>query len=239
MDTVLKINYRLRTSDFDRARMIKPSAVMDIFQDIAGAHANILGCGFDDLIGSNKMWVLVRTRFTVETAPAMHSEVVVETWPLEPSRAGFRREYRMSDRNGNILIKGSSDWVIIDSVERRLVPAGDIYPIKEGFCTELMHTDRLAKLRDFEADSERFHVTPEYGDIDMNGHVNNIKYMDYVINALKDAADASIKSVQIDYRKEVLPGEGIDIYTLKTDREIMAKGTDSEGNIKFICKIEI
>lgn len=238
MERVLKIPYRLRTSDFDRNRRIKPSAVMDIFQDIAGAHANRLGCGFDDLIGENRMWVLIRTKISIISRPEMHSEVLVETWPLEPSRAGFRREYRMTDLNGNVLIIGSSDWVIIDSVLRRMVPAGDVYPIKDGFCTDLMHPERLAKIRDFEPDSEAFFVLPDYCDIDMNGHVNNIRYMDYVINALGEDSQREIKSVQIDYRKEVLSNESLEIFTKAEENEILAKGLDSEGNLKFLCQIE-
>ena len=239
METRIERKYCLRTSDFDRFRRIRPAAVMDLFQDVAGVHANMLGCGYNDLIESKLMWVLVRVKFTVEKQPEMFSEVAVQTWPLEPSRAGFRREYLMTDAEGNTLIRGSSDWVIMHSEERKLVSVKDLYPIKDGFCTEVMHPERLAKIRDFEAESEGFSVNPEFSDIDMNGHVNNIKYMDFVFDAVSPEKSLDIISAQIDYRKEILPGTKLNIYTQKTDDGILAKGTDLDGNTMFLCKIEL
>ena len=94
MDKIIERKYYLRTSDFDRFRKMKPSSIMDLFQDAASCHAEQLGCGFDDLISKDMMWVLVRVKFTVVAMPQMFSQVCVRTWPLEPTRAGFRREYR-------------------------------------------------------------------------------------------------------------------------------------------------
>ncbi len=238
METRISRNYYLRTSDFDKFRRIKPSAVMDLFQDVAGLHANLLGCGFEDMIDNKLIWVLTRVKFTIEKWPEMFSEVKVHTWPLEPSRAGFHREYFIETAAGEPLIKGSSEWVIIHSEERRIVSAKDIYPIKEGFCTELMHPDRLQKIKDCESAEFVADITPEYCDIDMNGHVNNIKYLDYVMNAIKPESDLKFASVQIDFRKEVLPEDRLKIALSENEAEIMAKGTDEAGNTMFMVKIE-
>ncbi|MBQ5810603.1 MAG: hypothetical protein IIW23_03380 [Clostridia bacterium] len=238
METRISRNYYLRTSDFDKFRRIKPSAVMDLFQDAAGLHANLLGCGFEDMIDNKLIWVLTRVKFTIEKWPEMFSEVRVHTWPLEPSRAGFRREYLIETAAGEPLIKGSSEWVIIHSEERKIVSAKDIYPIKEGFCTELMHPDRLQKIKDFESAEFAAEITPEYCDIDMNAHVNNIKYLDYVMNAINPENSLEFASVQIDFRKEVLPEDRLKIALSENEAEIMAKGTDEAGNTMFMVKIE-
>ena len=238
METRISRNYYLRTSDFDKFRRIKPSAVMDLFQDAAGLHANLLGCGFEDMIDNKLIWVLTRVKFTIEKWPEMFSEVRVQTWPLEPSRAGFRREYLIETAAGEPLIKGSSEWVIIHSEERKIVSAKDIYPIKEGFCTELMHPDRLQKIKDCESAEIAAEITPEYCDIDMNAHVNNIKYLDYVMNAINPENSLEFTSVQIDFRKEVLPEDRLKIALSENEAEIMAKGTDEAGNTMFMVKIE-
>ena len=62
--------------------------------------------------------------------------------------------------------------------------------------------------------------------------------MDYVINALGTDSQREIKSVQIDYRKEVLSNERLEIFTKAEENEILAKGIDAEGNLKFLCQIE-
>ena len=38
--------YTLRAGDFDKFDRIKPSAVLDLFQDVAGQHAEEIGVGF-------------------------------------------------------------------------------------------------------------------------------------------------------------------------------------------------
>lgn len=239
MRNKIEREYNLRVSDFDKFRRIRPAAVLDLFQDIAGIHAVDLGCGYGDLLEQKMMWVLVRVKFTVVSNPIMYSKVLLETWPLEPSRIGFRREYKMSDNNGNILIKGSSEWVIVHSEERRFLPVKDIYPIKEGFCQEQMHTEKLSKLKDFEPNMPQKAIVPRYSDIDMNGHVNNIKYMDYVIDSIASDSPLDIKSVSIDYKKEILPETEIMIQCKKEEDIIEAKGTDEDNNIMFVCKIEL
>ena len=50
MNKLWKKEYYLRASDFDKFNHIKPSAVLDLFQDAAGQHADELGVGFDQMI---------------------------------------------------------------------------------------------------------------------------------------------------------------------------------------------
>ena len=126
MKNKIEREYNLRVSDFDRYKKLRPSAILDFFQDVAGIHSVELGCGFNDLIEQKMMWVLVRVKLSIVANPQMYSKVLIETWPLEPTRIGFRREYRIKDLAGNLLVKGSSEWVIVHSEERRLLPAKDI-----------------------------------------------------------------------------------------------------------------
>ena len=57
--------YNLRASDFDKYNHIKPSAVLDLFQDAAGQHAIILGVGFEDMLKRSFLWVLTKIKFKV------------------------------------------------------------------------------------------------------------------------------------------------------------------------------
>ena len=50
--------YRLRISDFDCYDRITPCCILDLAQDIAGKHADILGIGYQDFIVNNRIWVL-------------------------------------------------------------------------------------------------------------------------------------------------------------------------------------
>ena len=44
---------------------VKASALLHAFQEIAKAHANAAGLGFDRLIAQNLIWVITKSRFRV------------------------------------------------------------------------------------------------------------------------------------------------------------------------------
>ena len=49
----LDVKYYLRTSDLDMNSRIHPAAVLDLFQEVAGCHANLLGCSFAQMLEKN------------------------------------------------------------------------------------------------------------------------------------------------------------------------------------------
>lgn len=238
MNSTFEREYYLRTADFDCFGRFNPAAVLDLFQDVAGLHANELGCGYDDFIKEHMIWVLVRVKFEIIASPVMFQRVRVRTWPLAPSRAGFQREYLITDESGSELVKGSSDWVIMHSEKRRLMPAKDVYPIKEGFEEKRLFEEKLSKLHDFEDDGISHIFTPGFSDIDINGHVNNTKYTNFVLDAISPEKEDKIKTLQIDYRHEVLSGTELTIRSSREDNILLAKGLNSDGEVMFVCRLE-
>ncbi len=238
MQNIYSKTFDLRTSDFDANKKLLPSAVLDLFQVAAGEHANILGCGIDSLIKRDLLWVLVRTKYTVIKQPKMFSTVRVKTWPLPPSRVGFQRDYLMEAEDGTPLIKASSDWVIINSKTRRIAPAGDIYPQGLNYIEDKNFEGRLPKISDFEAGECAMTVTPGYSQLDMNGHVNNTKYANYVVDALRPTTE-EIVDFQIDYRQEVKCGEKLNLYLNKDGDIATVKGVSDGGDLKFTAQMKI
>ncbi len=237
MESVFKRNFALRASDFDCYVRMTPSAILDLFQEVAGAHAEELGIGFHPLIEKKMLWVIIRAKYTVIKQPEIHTSVTVKTWPLVPTRLGFQREYLIEGHDGNTLIKGTSDWVIMHSEDRKLIPASDIYPKDYVFCEDKNFEEKTARIRDFESDGDTYTVIPAFCDLDMNGHVNNIKYANFVMNSLNLQKDDIIETFQTDYQHEVKSGMPLNLNIKRDGNEILAKGTDADGQKMFFSKI--
>jgi len=82
-------------------------------------------------------------------------------------------------------------------------------------------------------------VNAGFSDLDTNDHVNNTKYANFVMDAINPKENEILKVFQIDYRKEVMQGTTLNIHTLKAKNGILAKGTNTQGDIMFACKIEL
>lgn len=238
MKVLWEKEYTLRANDFDKYNRIKPSAVLELFQDAAGQHAIELGVGFDDMIKRSYLWVLTRIKFKIISNPKSYQRVSVKTWPLEPNRLSYRREYSIENENGERLIIGSSEWMIIDSEKRCLVSDPDLYPFKEGFNTEMMFEERLSKVKNFEGEGEPRIVNAGFSELDVNNHVNNTKYANYVLDAIVPSPDDILDTFQIDYRKELMEGDLIEIHHKREEGLALAKGLNKEGDTAFICRLE-
>ncbi len=237
MSGIFETAFNLRTSDFDCRKKLLPGAVLDIFQEVAGLHSEALGVGLKDMQKNELMWVLVNVRYKVLKEPKLHQKVLVKTWPLPPDRISYRREYEILDEEGNTLILGSSEWVTVHSTRRRIMPAKPLYTLKETeFCSRLCFEEKGTKIKPFETQGDGFEICPRYCDIDLNGHVNNTKYANFVMDAL--SPERTIKAFQIDYHKEVFAGCDLKIHSTSCEDYTIALGKNGLGENMFTCKLE-
>ena len=237
MAMIYEKEYDLRTADFDRRTKLTPAAILDLFQCVAGAHAEELGIGRAVMLERKLLWVVVRVKFEVLADVPFNATVKAKTWPLPAARATFQREYQIWSKTGELLVKGSSEWVLMHSERRRLVPIREVYPDSESFCTDRNFEGKFSKLADFEAEGEGATMKAQYTDIDMNDHVNNTKYVNFVLNAAPTHA-RDIRFVQVDYSKEVQPETPFVLYTLRGENDLRAKGIDKDGDKLFACTVE-
>lgn len=238
----LERTYHLRTSDFDMRNRILPSSILDLFQDSASEHASSLGVGYYDLLPQNRCWMILRIRYEVIKQPRLFSDVTVRTWPIESRRIEFDRDYVMYDEDGNILVKGTAQWAILDVSDRekpQLVMARSFDLGLEEYVSERALEGRFERLAPgFAADGAPYVTKSGYTDIDTNGHVNNIKYSNFILNALDLSAEKEICSFRIDYLKEIMSGSDIRISSRTEENTVLCRG-ESGDTVNFTAKITL
>lgn len=239
MENLLKEIFRLRTNDFNCYDELTPSAILDLFQDLAGKHADQLKIGYEDMLKKNLIWVVIRTKFEIIQSTKLYSSVEVSTWPKQKGRADFDREYEIRDLEGNILVKGISKWVVVNHQTRRIQHSRNIeYPCeinpKENF------PGSFDKIEDFDiTDCVCYESQTSFSDLDHNGHVNNSKYAVFIMNALSLPSNQKICSFEINYLKELAPNSKIRMFLKKEHPYIYCKGLNEMGETNFIAKIGI
>lgn len=242
--------YPLRVSDFDRNNRILPSSVLDIFQDVAGAHAEMLGISGPQILVRSLCWMLTRVRYEVVSQPKLYQPVVVKTWPVESRRIELDRDYLICDTDGNMLIKGSSQWVVMDITDReapKLVPARDFEFGLDEYVTERAFEKPFGRAVYQNVVSESPYVCRSgYTDLDMNGHVNNIKYANFALNAISSelTKDSETVAFRIDYTKEIREGDILNVHYTVTEnpdgtREFVCRGTTNTVPVNFGAKFTV
>ena len=239
MGLEMSADYRLRWMDFDRFGRMQPAAILDIFQDMATAHADELGIGHDAMLEKGVFWAVVRSKLQVVEEPEHFQVVTVRTWPHSLSRFSFVRDFTMCDARGRLLVKASQEWVLMDAKTRKFVSAKDGYDGPCDFCEDRAFQKKARKIPLFaEGNLPAYAVVPGYCDIDVNGHVNNARYANYIACALNPNDEVRIDTMQIDYRYEVLPGRPLRIETLAEEDRFLFKGVNETDDVAFTCLLE-
>ena len=216
---------------------LKNFAVLKRFNDIAVKHAEALGVGFRDMMQRNFLWVTMRIKYQVLMQPKPNQKLKLVTYPSGKNFLEYDRDYLIFDEDENLILKGTSKWCIIDCEKRRIVRLVDelapvlpeTKPIFEGkfFKTDTFEPEFLAD----------YSYTINANDIDRNQHTNNTVYAKMVDTLLKNEK-RNLKFFQINFLKESLLNDRIDLFTKQEKNCVDVLGKICEGEKSFSCHIE-
>jgi hypothetical protein len=110
---------------------------------------------------------------------------------------------------------------------RRITTGSAVYPLEEHY-DEVIYPEGLKKLPIFELDgADVFDGYAGHSCLDHNGHVNNVKYNDFILDALKLEKGEVIKSFEINYVNEMQVG-AFTLYTKKDGNKRLIRGFSGE-----------
>jgi acyl-ACP thioesterase len=190
------------------------SALLENLQEAAWSHANLYGAGWDDLHKNNTLWVLSRFHIAIERLPNWQEKVTLETWSKKPDGITAYRDFEMTDEQGSVIVKAASVWHIIDAQTFRIQKIETVmnaFPHCENRHVFYENPLKIAAF-DCEEDIAIHHV--KYSDIDMNNHVNNTKYVQWIFDDLdiNVITSYSIKDLQINYIAQLQLGNSYTIH---------------------------
>lgn len=229
------IGYR----DIDTNLKITNTAILNIFEDIAGMHAKIAG---EDLKTSNTTWVLTGYKVNINKRPEFEDRVTVYTWPTGMRNITASREFEIRNDKDEVLITGLSNWAHIDlntkklfKVSQELIDGYDIENNKTNF-----NESKLKKL----VEPLNYLYEKEYevdlNWIDVNEHMNNIYYMELAQMVLPEEVRKTVDftSFEIMYKKEIKYKDKIRCFVGKDDNSyIVTFKNEDLSEIHAIIKL--
>ena len=204
----------LLSRDCDLGGLWKPSAILTAMQETAGMHSHILGCGRETLVQKGVVWVLTRCEVQMEKEARMGSRLSIETFPMPLRRWFFPRYFVFRDEEGAQVGAAGTLWVLFDLEKRCMVAPGDVagaIPDNSDLTPPLGVPGPVPRLTTG-GTLERAR-TPVYSELDVNGHVNNARYADWLCDALglEVMREYRVKTMRLSYAAEIRPGQAMEL----------------------------
>lgn len=241
---------RVNFGQCDKNRNMHLSELLLLTSDAGVEDFELRGISWEILV--EKKWAILvsRVSFSIERLPVKNEFITVRTWEEKNAGLQMTRRYEIIDTESEeVLVRGASLWILVDLENRRIIPAKmfnlrpePVFSSKfEGIAPGKIAVPEKMTL----IEKRKIH----FSDIDSNGHVNNSKYGNFIMDCLScdggdrpleqncDGGDRPLKNIRINYSKEAVLGEEISVYKATgEDGRVFVVGKGSEENC-FECEI--
>jgi len=188
------------------------AAFANILLATAGYNADDNGFGLRRLHEMDCAWVLSRLAIEMTRFPEQYEKISVETWVEEVGRANTTRNFCIRDAKDEIIANACSEWVFFDMKTRRAKDLLTLDGIHEFANGEHGLIEKPVKLGAVEgSDYDGFKV--KYSDIDINGHVSSMRYIQWVSDcfSLNCYRKCQLKRFEINYMNEMFFDDFVEI----------------------------
>ncbi|XP_038890785.1 palmitoyl-acyl carrier protein thioesterase, chloroplastic-like [Benincasa hispida] len=246
-------NFSIRSYEIGADRTASIETLMNHLQETALNHvktAGLLGDGFGstpEMCKKNLIWVVTKMRIMVDRYPTWGDTVQVDTWVSASGKNGMRRDWLVYDcKTGDTLTRASSIWVMMNKETRKLskIPEEVRIEIEPFFMNTapVIEDDgrRLPKIDDDTADYVRTGLTPKWSDLDVNQHVNNVKYIGWILESAPPPILESheLSSITLEYRRECGRDSVLQSLTAVTGMDVGTLATASDVDCNHLLRFE-
>ncbi len=236
MNHTIEKNFEILLHDTDHTRAARLTALCNYLQATADFHSRSLGTSMVHLEEKNLTWVYARFRIEIQHYPECYDTVTVKTWRSRMEGPLGFREFEIKNLAGSTVGTATSTVALIDRGTRKPVA------IPEEFSSQFSDLPGRALGGDFgqlpdvaEETSSKKIFPVLMRDIDLNGHVNNVSYISWVLESSPEEILKNFRchTLEIQYRAEAFYGKPMKAKTAMREappsKEIILNHVLSQG----------
>jgi len=197
--------------DRDPKGRIKWGTLSEKLQETAWKHAESLGLGMRLLKEHGLFWAMTRQWIRFKSTQ-MPEEVGIFTWPRGFHGNFANREFEIRDDKGQIHLRSTTSWLLVNLLTRSI---GSAEAIPEDFKSLRQRTtldEDIPKIEFSEEDLIAEKIKARYYDLDINGHVNNTRYLTWLGNCLYGIEpDRVVRDIFMNVNGEISANDEIDM----------------------------
>lgn len=152
--------------------------ILNFIQDVGWMHAR----NADVKLAPGLGWVFTRQKLMMQEWPAWNETVEIKTWLRQPEGPFVHRDYQLFTKNRQIG-ECTSSFTVMDMNTRKLAEQDwSAYAHLWRRESQLQHKPEKILFQPGAQELARFQV--RNSDIDLNRHVNNTKYAQWILDAI-------------------------------------------------------
>ncbi|MED6107635.1 hypothetical protein PIB30_015809 [Stylosanthes scabra] len=193
--------------------------ILNFLQETALNHVGSSEIGGDGFGATREMsirkliWVVTRIQVQVQRYSAWGDIIEIDTWVDAHGKNGMRRDWVIRDHyTKEDLVRATSTWVMMNGETRKLckIPEEVRKELTPFFINRFAisnkdtDSEKIHKLTDQDAENIQTGLVPRWNDMDANQHVNNVKYIGWVLECLPAEVleDYYMTSMTLEFRRE-------------------------------------
>ncbi|MBE9467705.1 MAG: hypothetical protein IMY72_05200 [Bacteroidetes bacterium] len=179
--------YEIRYKEVNDRQEATPVAILNFVEETAADHCAHIGRNVYDLQKNGIGWVLYAGCFHMDKYPRYREKIKIKTWISQFKSFRGYREYRVLSEDNKLLGGFRGLWLYFDLEKRKPIPIEDIYYEKWPMRNEKAIDYEIDPSKNLitNSDSNKSFAVQRY-DIDSNNHVNNVRYMQWLMEAIPD-----------------------------------------------------
>ena len=196
----------------------------------------------DDLLDKNIALMVNRIDMVMSRPADEMEEVKYLSFPCPSERATLLRTYEAKVGDEQIAY-ASSNWTLVNFKSRKILKAKELN-MKKYTMGRYRNPFGDRKFRITEEDEKLMETVGSFkvgrDDMDDNGHMNNIKYLEQVERHIPElSGDRFLKEIRLHFMKEALYDEELIIKRLLKEGAYYFRMYKPDGEANFECEIVI
>ena len=234
-------SFHISSTDTDAAYELRPSALFVYLQRAITDHSQQIGTSRDDVLSKyNCYWMVLRIWVKLKRPIIWGETLTVNVTVRHPQGTRIYRDCDLLVGQEQVG-EATTVWVLANRKTKRPINLEHLpeFPETDAPTAKKIHLSRIVFPEHMELhDCRKLY----YSDTDINGHINNTRYVDLA----SDAAELNLRpqgvfmqEILISYVNECFAGEEISLYRGKTQGQLYIHGVGPENTDRFDCTIRM
>lgn len=197
--------YEIHYYEVDSNMKITMTSIVNFFQDIFIYRSEISGVEINYVYNMNLTWIICKWDINVYEFPTYREKLKIRMIPTAFRNSFMNIKYEVFNIDEKKIIEADSLWCLVDNVDK-LPYRGIDKGLYEAYGLNLVENkiNVMSKINSPKDITDRKIFKPNYFDIDSNGHVNNAKYLQWLLECIPESVLKKYKlnQIRISYKKE-------------------------------------